>query len=334
MLSSTLITALLIASTTANSILTCTTTPNPTCANPIDEITHISPTFVVAKLPCLDCPTVNRKGPDTHHEITHEENALFLNLTLTPRALLLNSIPIYPPLSLPPPRIYIGQIPPPFTNKDLATSIACKTSCADEHNCWCIEPSLGAYGVSYSYTALSTSDNKWTIVFDIIGGLNGYQDDPYIEFTKPGQKVLVLEITDTSGTIELLDIKLVERVTKLPPSKTSSVWLKIVRFFGFKDEAVRGPGHLVVDVREWEDGVRVGTLWYFVGRAMDYWLPVVIVISVFLGLVGLWVLSLGVRRVYRWEGGGRGVVRKKGREEGVEGEGLLGWVEGRDGWEL
>jgi hypothetical protein len=49
------------------------------CSKPLEDITIITPgEFLVAKLPCYDCPTVEwiGSGPSRYHRVTHEENAL------------------------------------------------------------------------------------------------------------------------------------------------------------------------------------------------------------------------------------------------------------------
>ncbi|KAF2261471.1 hypothetical protein CC78DRAFT_619421 [Lojkania enalia] len=183
------------------------------CQEPLDTITTVAPgEYYVAKLPCLDCPVARTPPgkPWEKHSITHDENDLYLNVSISPdrAALLLGLEPIFPVHTNPFPYFYVYQVSPDFSRANLDESRACTLrGCdrrtADANWCGCVDPTLGSLKLDfdlYQHTIRSSSKpgigvTTWGITFDAIGGHSGYQGDPTWVFNHSDQKMLKVIFT-------------------------------------------------------------------------------------------------------------------------------------------
>jgi hypothetical protein len=266
------------------------------CQKPLEDITIVTPgEFIVAKLQCYGCPTVERTGRGGH-KLTHEENALVcilcsvlqpftncdtlqvfnISLSTSHKALLVNDIEVFPSLAVPPePDFLTYQVPLNFSVSSLASTIDCaKRPCGKfGGRCACVENALGAYATSFDYAMFQApEDNAWTIHLDTIGGHNGYMVDSYVEFGAPKQRVLAIYI-QPDATLEALEIvgaALVER-EHAPFHEKSTRWGKVLKFFGFESCKGKELGHIVYRVPDWDSHGRVGTLKHFLLELWGEW---------------------------------------------------------------
>ncbi|KAF2466917.1 uncharacterized protein BDR25DRAFT_305776 [Lindgomyces ingoldianus] len=186
------------------------------CLQPLDAVTTVvAGSYYVAKLPCLDCPTLEYtgNGPTRKHFITQKENSLLYNISLSRdrHDLLLNSMSITPPLSLrsngEPPQVYVPQVNPNFSRADLDTSIACVGMPCNDYSgaCFCLEPSNSLVSLDYDYAASEMESDEttasWKITFDAIGGQDGYMDDPDWVFNSTAQQMLQITIQGTIDSV-------------------------------------------------------------------------------------------------------------------------------------
>ncbi|KAF2183344.1 hypothetical protein K469DRAFT_210780 [Zopfia rhizophila CBS 207.26] len=329
---------------------------NATCQTPLEDITVVTPgAFIIAKLPCFSCPTVDYIGERGHrkHFITHEDNALFFNITLSERktSLLLNDRPIFPTLPSPPPSLYASQVTPNFSLTDLANSIACtQQPCKGfDGRCFCIEPTVGSLGLSYDYAATQVSgerDGRWQITFDAIGGHDGYLDDPVWVFNRTAQKMLQIVLkgveiedvevvsdlfelpeTKTEYRLEIISVELVERSYDFPSASERTAWETILFFFGLEARNEK-EGHVVRLWDEWDSYGRKGTLKHFLHGIGDKWhweLFLIIVGSVAAGVAVLY----GVYKLIMLEPK-RQLEEFYGRRDTRDNEGRQGLLDGHE----
>lgn len=230
----------------------------------------------------------------------------FFNISLSNdhTELLLNSVPVFPRLSKPPPNIYAAQVPPNFSLSSLSSSIECtQRPCRNfDGKSNCISDNVGGMSLSYDYALVPSPETNeithgWTVQLDAIGGHNGYMVDPYVEFDSPSQKVLQIHIQQhgKEGMLEIMDTtRLIERQRQPGAMQRElSCWEKVLRFFRFEAVEDREPGHIVYLLPEWDYYGRVGTLKHSLWVIWGEWpwgLIAIIVGSVLGGLALLYAI--------------------------------------------
>ncbi|OCK77990.1 hypothetical protein K432DRAFT_103486 [Lepidopterella palustris CBS 459.81] len=274
-----------LATAHADVSLNCAFALNESCQKPLEDITAVTPgEFVVAKLQCYGCPTITWVGdfPSREHIITHEENALFFNITLSPsrKELFLNDVSVFPSLPFQPPKIYATQVALDFSFSDLARTIKCtQRPCRNfDGRCACVMNALGSMSLSYDYTALPVEEIEglWEVTFDAIGGHDGFEVDPYVVFNDSQQQRLVVRIQQDvqEKTLEIVGAELVERKRQPYPmpgeSGGLSWWEKILYYFRPESDKGKEPGHVVYLWYEWDGYGRKGTLRHTLSEIWDW----------------------------------------------------------------
>jgi hypothetical protein len=226
--------------------------------------------------------------------------------------LLLNSDPVFPILSSPPPRLYAPQVPVNFSLASLYSTIECTHQpCRNfDGRCDCITGALGGMALSYDYAALPSPEmdeavHSWTIQLDALGGHNGYMADPYVEFNSTQQKVLKIHVQyGQDGLLEIMNTTRLIRRTR-PSGDTYqdlSAWEKFLKFFGSESDKGREPGHVTRLLPEWGPYGRVGTLEHFFRQIWGQWpwfLISIIVGSVIGGFIFLYAIYRFAVLVYK-----------------------------------
>jgi len=138
-------------------------------------------------------------------------------------------------------------------------------------------------GLSYDYAVLPKEDgplNEWTVQLDAIGGQNGYQVDPHVEFQAPEQQKLQIDIKQHGhqGMLEIVGAELVPRELQHQPTYQDqesagwfvSTWKKVLIFLGLRSEEGE-PGHVVYWFSESDSYGKVGTLKHFLRELWGGW---------------------------------------------------------------
>ncbi|KAF2642290.1 hypothetical protein P280DRAFT_396528 [Massarina eburnea CBS 473.64] len=304
---------------------------NKECQEPLkNAVTNVIPgRFYVARLPCLDCPTVNSEG--TGEEMV--ENELFFNVSLSKdiRTLYLNDAPIFPNFATvpTPTRIAAPQIAPGLSRADLDNVVDCaREVCADEF-CSCINSDYGWYlgkanvdfdYYSYQLESTDTEAEKWEITFDVIGGWDNLASDAVwkanntsqhmlrivvegqeIEEGYPGDKSTgggsLFENPETEEPIyeyTITRVDLAKRTHTFPASpQRLGVAGSLRRFFGL--DIIRSDGHIIYLQSEWDSYGKKGSLRNHIGTIVHDW-PWTGIFVIFGSTIGgILVLSLACK---------------------------------------
>lgn len=269
------------------------------------------------------------------------------------RTVLLNDEPLYPLPTIPtPPSFYISQFKSDFSNTNLSAGLTCANPYCSGYidaDCagWCWGPPRSTFQLDYLYTVEPTiydgkaSDDDaqyWEIALDVLGGADGYQDDPQWKFDDAEQRMLWILVAgreakteaykgerdtkaasdlfgpfgenDKTYEYQIVDIRLESRAYTFPAKQALSLWQKIGRFFG-NDVWEEEDKRFVYLDEEWGAFGKRGTLRDMFGEFVhwDFWYLFWIIFgSTVAGLVvlfSIWKLFFWIieqRQLSNWDG--------------------------------